>query len=66
VAAYLVNVLAPLAELLSDARRATFWYYPSDPLRQGLETVNVLVLGAAIAAVCGMAVLAFRRRDVAV
>jgi len=28
--------------------------------------VNVLVLVAAIAAVCGMAVLAFRRRDVAV
>jgi ABC-2 type transport system permease protein len=68
VAAYLVNVLAPLAELLSDARRASpFWYYSSsDPLRQGLETVNVLVLVAAIAAVCGMAVLAFRRRDVAV
>jgi ABC-2 type transport system permease protein len=67
VAAFLVNVLAPLVDSLSQVRRLSpFYHYAaSDPLRHGLDAGDVafLVVTAAIFAAATM--LAFQRRDIA-
>jgi ABC-2 type transport system permease protein len=67
VAAFLVNVLAPLVDSLSEVRRLSpFYHYAaSDPLRHGLDAGDVafLVVTAALFAVA--ATLAFQRRDIA-
>jgi ABC-2 type transport system permease protein len=67
VAAFLVNVLAPLVDSLSQVRRLSpFYHYAaSDPLRHGLDAGDVafLVVTAALFAVA--ATLAFQRRDIA-
>lgn len=65
---FLVNSLAPLVPAL-DAWTwlSPFHYYASvDPLRHGLEAVNVLVLLGTTLALGVVAALAFERRDVAV
>lgn len=68
VAAYLVNVLAPLASSLAGVKRLSpFYYYASsDPLRHGIDAGGPALLAAVTAAAAVAAVLAFRRRDVAV
>jgi ABC-2 type transport system permease protein len=68
VAAYLVNVLAPLASSLAGAKRLSpFYYYSSsDPLRRGLDAGDLALLAAVAAAAATAAIVAFRRRDIAV
>jgi ABC-2 type transport system permease protein len=65
VAAYLVNSLAPLVSALDGVQRATpFYYYAEgDPLRQGLEVADALVLLAVGVAAGAIAVVAAERRD---
>jgi ABC-2 type transport system permease protein len=67
VAAYFGNTLAPRVHGLGWLRRASpFHYYlGNEPLRNGLDVRNCLVLAAIAAALLGLAVLAFARRDVA-
>lgn len=68
VAAYLVNVLAPLAPSLAGVKRLSpFYYYSSsDPLRHGLGAGDPALLAAVAAVVAAVAVIVFRRRDIAV
>jgi ABC-2 type transport system permease protein len=67
VAAFLINVLAPLVGSLSQVRRLSpFYHYAaSDPLRQGLEAGDVAFLVITAAIVTAAAMLAFQRRDIA-
>jgi ABC-2 type transport system permease protein len=65
VAAYLVNSLAPLVHALHAVQKASpFYHYgASDPLRNGLDPVHVLVLLAIVAVATVVAPLLFERRD---
>ena len=67
VAAFLVNVLAPLVDSLSQVRRLSpFYHYAaSDPLRHGLSAGDVAFLVVTAAVVAAAATLAFQRRDIA-
>ncbi len=67
VAAFLVNVLAPLVDSLSQVRRLSpFYHYAaSDPLRHGLDAGDVVFLVVTAAIFAAAATLAFQRRDIA-
>lgn len=64
---YLVNALSPVVPALSAYRRVSLFYYytANDPLVNGIRAPHVLVLIAFAAASLGAALIAFRRRDVA-
>lgn len=66
--AYLVNGLAKLVEWVDNIRwLSPFAYYESsDPLKEGLDPVNTLVLVALPLALLGIALWAFPRRDIGV
>jgi ABC-2 type transport system permease protein len=65
---FLMNTLAPLADLPEAVRRVTPWYYydGSGILLSGLELGNSLLLLGLIALFVVVAVLGFQRRDIAV
>jgi len=65
VAAYLVNSLAPLVDLLDPVQKLSpFYHYAAqNPLRAGLDPLHLLVLLAIAAVGAAGSVLAFRRRD---
>ncbi len=67
VAAYLVNGLAALVEVLEVPQKLSpFYHYAiGDPLRQGLALDHTLVLVALALAAALAGVLAFERRDLA-
>lgn len=67
VAAYLVNALAPVVGWLRPLRRGSpfYQYIGHDPLRTGVSWPAVAVAVISIAALVALAVVAFRRRDVA-
>ena len=68
VASYLVNSLAPLVEALEPLQRLSpfYYYYESDPLRNGLDPVHAAVLTVGGLLFVVVAVIGFRRRDVGV
>ncbi|HUZ84335.1 MAG TPA: ABC transporter permease subunit [Gaiellales bacterium] len=68
VSTYLLNALAPLATVLSGPQKLSpFYYYASsDPLRRGLDAGNAAVLAGVTVLMIAIAVLAIRRRDLAV
>lgn len=68
VAAYLVNGLAPLVDVIDSIRWLSPWhhYVAGDPLREGIATGHALVLVAIAAVAAVVAVLAFDRRDIGV
>jgi ABC-2 type transport system permease protein len=65
VAAYLVNSLAPLVDVLDAVKQLSpFYHYATQsPLRLGLDPIHVLVLLAIAAMAAAVSVVAFRRRD---
>ena len=67
VVAYVVNALAPLVEWLEPARTfSPFYHYVGhDPLREGVSGGSILVSLATIIVLLALAVLGFRRRDIA-
>jgi ABC-2 type transport system permease protein len=67
VAAYLVNSLAALVDVLEPFQKASpFYHYAaSDPLHQGLDPWHTLFLVAVAAAAAAAGVILFGRRDVA-
>jgi len=67
VGAFLVNLLAPLVDSLSQVRRLSpFYHYAaSDPLRHGLSAGDVSFLIVSAVVVSAAAALAFQRRDIA-
>jgi ABC-2 type transport system permease protein len=67
VAAYLVNGLAALVEILEIPQKLSpFYHYAiGDPLRQGLALDHSLVLVAITLAAAAAGVIAFERRDLA-
>jgi ABC-2 type transport system permease protein len=67
-AAYFLYSLAPIADAVEPYRKlSTFYYYlGNNPLKNGFEVVNVVVLAAIAMALVVIAVFAFDRRDVAV
>jgi ABC-2 type transport system permease protein len=68
VLGYFANNLGPMVEGLAWSQDVSpFHYYlGGDPLREGLQVVDSLVLIVSSAALVGIAVLGFERRDVAV
>lgn len=68
VAAYLVNSLAALVDVLETVQPLSpFYHYAvSDPLRTGLDADHALVLLAIAVAAAFVAVATFDRRDIAV
>ena len=67
VAAFLVNGLAPLVTWLDSVRPASpfYQYIGHDPLQNGLFAPSVGIAAASVAALVGLSVEAFRRRDIA-
>jgi len=67
VVAYVINGLGPIVSWLGPIQRySPFYQYAGhDPLRNGLSVPAVLVALATVAVLAGIAVAAFRRRDVA-
>jgi len=65
VAAYLVNSLAPLVDLLDPVQKLSpFYHYAAqNPLRDGLDPLHLLVLLAIAAVAAAGSVLVFRLRD---
>jgi len=65
VAAYLVNSLAPLVDLLDPVQKLSpFYHYAAqNPLRAGLDPLHLLVLLAIAAVAAAGSVLVFRLRD---
>lgn len=68
VAAYLVNGLAPLVDVIGSVRWLSPWYHyvAGDPLREGLSAGHALVLVAIAVVAAAAAVVAFERRDIGV
>ena len=66
VAAYLVNSLAGLVDVLRGPQKLSpFYHYAvSDPLRHGLEISHCLLLLGAAAAIAAAGIVLFDRRDV--
>ncbi len=66
-ATFFINGLAPLVDAIAWTQRLTpfFWFLDSRPLDTGFSW-NFLVLVAAVAALVGLAVWGFERRDVSV
>jgi len=67
VVAYLVNGLGPLVSWLEPLQRySPFYQYAGhDPLRNGISATGLLVAAVTVLAFVAIAVVAFRRRDVA-
>ncbi|MHC6594648.1 ABC transporter permease subunit [Arthrobacter sp. C152] len=67
VLAYIVNALAPLVDVFDRIQKASpfFQYIAHDPLRQGVAWDSVLVAAGTAAVLLALAVVGFRRRDVA-
>ena len=65
--AYVVNGLAPMVDWLEPAQKLSpfYQYIGHDPLRTGVSTSSVLVAVATVTVLVVVAVLGFRRRDVA-
>jgi ABC-2 type transport system permease protein len=68
VLTYFANTLGPSVEALAWSEKVSpfFYYSGGDPLRNGFQVMDSLILLAAAAVLIGIAVLGFRRRDVAV
>jgi ABC-2 type transport system permease protein len=66
-AAFIVNVLAPSVSALQPLRPLSpfRWYFEPDPLVQGIDATNVLVLVAISMVALALAYLTFERRDLA-
>lgn len=67
VVAYFVNGLAPLVDWLEPLQKLSpfYQYIGHDPLREGVSVGSVLIAVATVVALVVIAVLGFRRRDVA-
>lgn len=67
VIAYIVNALAPLVDVFDRVQQVSpfFQYIAHDPLRQGVAWDGVAVSVSTIAVLVALAVVGFRRRDVA-
>lgn len=67
VVAYVVNGLAPMVDWLEPLQKLSPFYQfiGHDPLRTGVSGSSVLVAVATVAVLVALAVLGFRRRDVA-
>ena len=65
---YLMNTLAPLADLPEAVRHVTPWYYYDavEILQSGPEPVNAAVLLAGIVILLVIGLVGFQRRDIAV
>lgn len=68
VLSYLANTLGPTVDWLewTQSASAFFYYSGGRPLANGLQVADALVLAAMAVVLVGIAILAFRRRDVAV
>jgi ABC-2 type transport system permease protein len=68
VVTYFANTLGPSVEALAWSEKVSpfFYYSGGDPLRNGFQVVDSLILLAFAAVLIGIAVLGFGRRDVAV
>lgn len=67
-AAYFLNALVPLVEVLEPSRKLSpFYYYMgADPLSNGLNPLHVAVLIGLTLVLLAVALVLFRRRDLAV
>lgn len=67
VVAYVVNALAPLVDWLDPFQKLSpfYQYIGHDPLREGVDGPSVFVAVSTVAVLLGLAVLGFRRRDIA-
>ena len=67
VVAYVVNALAPLVDWLEPARPLSpfYQYVGHDPLRAGVSGGSLAVSVATVVVLLALAVLGFRRRDIA-
>ncbi len=67
VVAYIVNALAPLVDVFDRIQKASpfYQYIAHDPLRQGIVWDGVAVSVSTVAVLVALAVVGFRRRDVA-
>lgn len=65
VAAYFLNALAPVVEVLEPSRKLSpFYYYMgADPLTNGLNPVHAVVLVVLTVALLAVALVTFERRD---
>jgi ABC-2 type transport system permease protein len=68
VVTYFANTLGPSVEWLAWTRDVSPFHYYSggQPLRNGLQAGDALILGAVAVALIVLGVIAFRRRDIAV
>jgi len=66
VLTFLINSFAPLVHVIAWLRYLSpFYYYSgSDPLTNGIDVGDLLILGATAVVFTGLAVAAFRNRDV--
>lgn len=64
-AAYIVNILAPVVQVLAPVRSLSpfRWYLDPDPLVHGPSVENIATLTLTTAVALGLAGLAFERRD---
>jgi ABC-2 type transport system permease protein len=65
IAGWLINGFAPLADPVAWLRFLSPYYYyaHNDPLTQGIDLVDLLVLAALAAAMTAVAIVRFARRD---
>ncbi len=65
---YFLNALAPVVDFLKPYQKFSLFYYyiGGEPLTRGLNAGHVSILIAVTVAMLGLAVLGFRRRDLAV
>ena len=68
VAAYFLNALVPLVDVLEPSRKLSpFYYYiGADPLSNGLNPLHVAVLIGLTLVLVAVALVLFNRRDLAV
>jgi beta-exotoxin I transport system permease protein len=66
-ASFIVNTLAPTVQALDALRPLSpfRWYFDPDPLTQGIDGTNVLVLLAIVVVALAAAYMTFERRDLA-
>jgi ABC-2 type transport system permease protein len=67
VVSYIVNALAPLVDWLAPLQKLSpfYQYIGNDPLRDGVSGGSILVSVATVVVLVALAILGFRRRDVA-
>ena len=65
---FLINTLAPLADLPESVRRVSPWFYydGGQALTEGLKLGNVVLLAGLVIAFLAVALVGFQRRDLAV